>query len=251
MNGEKTKLYFERMTRVCDYIINNLDYNFSLDQLSQVANFSKFHFHRQFSEFVGISVFRFIQLMRLKQASYRLAFDKEQRIIDIAYDAQFENPESFSRAFKTTFGQTPTQFRKKPEWPTWHIKYQFDVPRKEGDVMLNVSIVEFKETKVALLEHRDSPDLVNNSARKFIEWRIQSKLSPVKTSQTYGIAYDDPKTTDPDRYQFDICGSVDQDVPDNPQGVKTSRIPGGHCAVVRHLGSHDKMDETVHYLYRD
>jgi len=72
----------------------------SLDTLYQIAHFSKFHFHRQFTGYTGITVNRFIQLMRLKRATYRLAFDKDQKIIDIALDAQFENPESFSRAFK-------------------------------------------------------------------------------------------------------------------------------------------------------
>ena len=249
MNEAKARMYAERINRVCDYINRHLDQEFSLEQLSQVANFSKYHFHRQFSEYTGVSVFRFIQLMRLKRASYRLAFDKNDRIIDIALEAQFENPESFSRAFKNTFGQTPSQFRKEPEWPTWHSKYQFSIPSVERTQAMEVTIVEFKETSVAILEHRDSPDRIYDSVNKFIAWRKQSGLSPVKTSQTYGIVYDNPKTTDPAKFRFDICGSIDQDVLNNPQGVKAGTIPGGRCAVIRHQGSHDNIGTSVCYLY--
>jgi AraC family transcriptional regulator len=96
--------YARRFNRVLDYIGQYLDDTLTVECLSKVANFSKFHFHRQFYEYCGINIGRYIQLMKLKRASYRLVFNREERIIDIALDAGFENPESFSRAFKNTFG---------------------------------------------------------------------------------------------------------------------------------------------------
>ncbi len=251
MNKISPKIYSERVNRVCEYINQNLDKEFSLDHLSEIAHFSKFHFNRQFSAHTGVSVFKFIQLMRLKRASYALVFNKKIRIIDIALDAQFENPESFSRAFKNTFGQTPSQFRKDPEWSAWNTKFQFLLPISEGVKNMDVKIVEFEETKVAVLEHRRSPDLIMESVEKFIEWRKQSKLSPVKTSKTFGIAYDDPKTTEPEKFRFDLCGSIESNVPENPQGVKEGTIPGGRCAVIRLLGSRNNIGQHVYYLYKD
>ena len=108
--------YARRFNRVLDYIGQHLDDTLTVECLSKVANFSKFHFHRQFYEYCGINIGRYIQLMKLKRASYRLVFNPEERIIDIALDAGFENPESFSRAFKNTFGQTPKEFRKNRAW---------------------------------------------------------------------------------------------------------------------------------------
>jgi len=249
-NGSIAKGYEARIRRVCDYIYQHLDEDLSLDQLCQVAHFSKYHFHRQFAEYVGVNVSRFIQLMRLKRASYRLAFDSGDKIIDIALEAQFENPESFSRAFKNAFAQTPSQFRAKPEWPLWHSKYQFSQPSEEENAVMDVSITNFKGTKVALLQHRAAPDRVYESVSKFIEWRKSSKLSPVNTSQTFGIIYDDPEVKTGDDFRFDICGSVDQDVPANPQGVITGNIEGGRYAVLRHHGSHKNIGDKVRYLYR-
>ncbi|MEJ1958513.1 MAG: GyrI-like domain-containing protein [Nitrosomonadales bacterium] len=77
-----------------------------------------------------------------------------------------------------------------------------------------------------------------------MEWRKTSGLSPVESSKTFGIAYDNPDTTEPDKFRFDICGSVTEDIPDNPQGVRNSIIPEGRCAVVRHLGSHDRIERA-------
>ncbi|WP_428605837.1 AraC family transcriptional regulator [Sedimenticola sp.] len=247
MNGEAKKSYAEKINRVWDYISEHLNDDLSVERLSQVANFSKFHFHRQFTEYTGISVSRFILMARLKRASYQLAFHKDSRIIDIALDASFENPESFSRAFKNVFGQTPSQFRRKPEWIDWKRKYQF--PVIERNEPMHVEIVQFDETKIAVLEHRGSPELLNDSVARFIEWRKQSQLSPVDTSNTYGLIYDDPKTTEPDQFRFDLCGSVRAAVPANPQGVINKTIPAGRCARLRHRGPYEEMDDKVRYLY--
>lgn len=246
----RTAAYAQRFERVFAYIDRHLSDALSVDCLSQVANFSKFHFHRQFSQYAGISVTRYIQLMRLRRASYRLAFDDRSRVIDIALEAGFENPESFSRAFKQAFGQTPSQFRKCPAWRPWHQRYRF--PKRERTRMMQVKIVDFPNTSVAALAHRGAPDGVNETALQFIAWRKASGLSPVASSNTYGIAYDDPASTPPEAFRFDICGAVDEAIPeDNPQGVVNKTIPGGRCAVVRHLGAHQRLGEAAYYLYRD
>ena len=247
----KAEAYARRFKQVLDYIDRHLDEPLHVEQLSQMANFSKFHFHRQFSQYCGIGVGRYITLMRLKRASYRLAFNPLERIIDIALDAGFENPESFSRAFKHIFDQTPSAFRRAPSWIEWNAQYQSPVGtrREEGDEM-DVKIVFAEPALVAALEHRGDPGLLNDTALRFIEWRKASGLSPVDKSRTYGIAYDNPETTDPEDFRFDICGSVEEPVPTNPQGVVTKKIPGGRCAVVRHAGSHDRIGESVYNLFR-
>ncbi|WP_176582380.1 GyrI-like domain-containing protein [Mariprofundus erugo] len=249
VNEITLKSYVKRFERVFDYIDHHLAEPLDIEQLSRVANFSKFHFHRQFSQYAGISVFAYIRMMRLRRASYRLVFCTEERIIDIALDAGFENPESFSRAFKQSFGQSPSQFRKEPLWKPWNELFQ-PPPRQRSEKM-EVNIVDFATTRVAVLEHRGAPELVNNSVMQFIEWRQQSGLSPVKSSRTLGLVYDDPATVEPEKFRFDICGEVSSDVPENVQGVKSGVIPGGRCAVLRHSGPLDQIGEKIYYLYRD
>ncbi|BAI71903.1 transcriptional regulator [Azospirillum sp. B510] len=240
--------YEKRFSRLFDYIEQNLDGDLSLDRLSDVACLSKFHFHRLFSAHFDISIGKYIQLARLKRASFRLAFCPADKIIDIALDAGFETPESFSRAFKKAFGQTPSDFRKGPEWRRWHGRYGH-IKQKRIRTM-DVSIVDFTPVGVAAYSHRGPIEGVNDSARIFIDWRKTSGLSPRERCRTFGIAFDNPETTEPDDFRFDICGEVDGEVPENPQGVVRKLIPGGRCAVVRHHGSHDRIGETVKFLYR-
>jgi AraC family transcriptional regulator len=241
--------YAERFARVLDYIEQHLGEELSVERLSREASFSKFHFHRQFSAYVGVSVSRYVQILRLKRASRQLVFEPDSKIIGIAYEAGFETPESFSRAFKREYGLTPSQFRSAPAWKPWRESHQF--PSSERRRNMNVKIVEFEETQVAALEHRGPPERVDDSARIFIEWRKTSRSSPKESCKTFGVAYDNPDTTAPGDFRFDICGEVNEAVPRNPQGVVNKIIPGGRCAVARHLGSHDRIGESAYHLYRD
>lgn len=250
MNESKTNKYTDRMNAVVSYIYAHLEDDLSLEKLSDVACFSRFHFHRQFSSFTGVNLHKFIKLIRLKRASYQLVFNPEIKIIDIALNAKFESPESFSRSFKKLYGQTPSQFRKEPQWKPWLKKYSFNPINTNNEYKnMNTEIIDFKETKIAVKEHRGPVELLNNSIAEFIEWRKSTDYSPVKTSQTLGIAYDDPKTTKPDAFRFDICGSTKNTVADNPQKVVNKIIPAGRCVKLRHLGSHDNMDAKIHFLY--
>lgn len=240
-------VYANRMIKVCDYIQSHLDDDLSLDKLSQVAYFSRYHFHRQFADFVGINVAKYIQISRLKRAAYQLVFEPKLRVIDIALQAGFESAESFSRAFKNYCQQSPSQFKQMPKWDIWNELIK--LTRIERQMMMNVEVVEFVETKVAVLEHRGSPNLLNESIKTFIDWRKQSGLSPVKTSDTYGVPYNDPNVVSADEFEFDLCGSVLADIPENEQGLITKTIPAGRCARVRHLGSRDDIDTPIYYLY--
>lgn len=249
MNGTRARTYAARFDKVLDYIEAHLGEALPTERLSQVANFSKFHFHRQFAEYIGTSVARYVLLLRLRRASYQLAFDCRLRIIDIALEAGFENPESFSRAFRNIFSRSPSQFRKQPDWESWHERYRFRIPERNQTVQ--VDIVDFETTRIAVLEHRGPTEGVNDSVTRFIAWRKESGLSPKNSSRTFGIAYDNPDTTEPAQFRFDICGEVAAAVPPNAQGVVTKSIPGGRCARVRHYGSHTRIGDSIYPLYRN
>ncbi|MFD2273728.1 GyrI-like domain-containing protein [Undibacterium arcticum] len=113
-----------------------------------------------------------------------------------------------------------------------------------------VKIVNVTDTNVAVLEHRGDPRLVGNAVRSFIEWRKQNQLSS-RVSATFNILHDNPTDVAPEDYRFDLCAATDRDVLDNPFGVVRKTIPGGRCAVLRHIGSDDTLGETVSVLYSE
>jgi AraC family transcriptional regulator len=113
------------------------------------------------------------------------------------------------------------------------------------------SIVDFAETRVAVLEHRGPPELRMASVTRFIAWRRACKDSPAATHRTFGIPYDDPATTDPERFRFDICGELTGPLSPNDAGIVEKVIPGGRCVMARHIGSTDSLEPSVRSLYAD
>jgi len=245
--GTNRNAYHRRIQQVVSYICSHLDDDLSVDKLSEVAGFSKFHFHRQFSEYTGFGVAELVRLTRLKRAAYQLAFQPDRRIIEIALDAGFAAPESFTRAFKDAHGQTPSEFRQAPQWLPWTGDRDSPIPSRSNS--MNPDIVQFQATRVATLEHRGAVETLMGSVARFIEWRRSCHDSPVTTCRTLGIAYSDPKTTPPDEFRFDICGELRGELRANDAGVVQKTIPTLRCAVARHIGSTDAIGKTVHELY--
>jgi AraC family transcriptional regulator len=114
---------------------------------------------------------------------------------------------------------------------------------------VEVRIVQFPETRVAVAEHRGPPELEYETSSKLIAWRIENRVSPAK-HKTYGVHYTDPHTVAPADHRVDICVSYDLRVQPNPQGIVGKVIPACRCALARHLGSRAHNAAAV-FLYRE
>jgi AraC family transcriptional regulator len=247
--------YQKRICQVLDYIDIHLNEDLSIDKLAEIACISKFHFHRQFSAILAMNVASYIQKLRMRRASYQLAFRKKSKIIDIALDNGYESAEAFSRAFKRLSKQSPSQFRREPDHFPWHennnplnMLRKFRMQKINND--LEVTIKEIATIQIAVLEHRGAPELLGHSIRKFISWRKENKLPPSK-SRTFNLVYDDPTTVPSEEYRFDLCAAIKEEVQTNDDGVITKSIPSGRCAVIRHIGTDENMAGAIHFLYSD
>ena len=253
MNQNKQQ-YMQRMRKVCEYIYQNIDNTLTYEALSQVAHFSSFHFHRQFSAIFGMSTTTFIMKVRLKRAAYQLVFQPHKSITDIALDASFDYLESFSRAFKRHFNQSPSQFRRDPTWPDWYEQFDSKVGIKMKDInnhalLDEISVKNLETILVAVKEHSGSPSLLNNTIGQFIDWRKNTTHSPVDSSRTFGIVYNDPNNTPAEQFRFDVCGEVQQIVGQNPFGIVDKSIEGGRYAYLRHIGPHYLMDDKIYFIF--
>ncbi|RZJ04923.1 MAG: helix-turn-helix domain-containing protein [Brevundimonas sp.] len=249
--------YNARMQRVLDHIDRHLDGDLDLESVSGVAAFSKFHFHRQFKATFGLSLHRYVQLARMQRASKRLADGQGQSVTDIALDAGYETPDAFARAFRQRFRQSPSDFRKSPDWVPW---LQAFGPLNSARSKLvpttftpdQVTIREVSPTRVAMFAHRGDPDTLDVTIQRFIAWRKAAGMSP-KTNPTFNIWYSERRPADPATYSMDLCVGVDADQPiDESDGaVKAGEIPGGRCAVLRVTGDTHNLEPAALYLYRD
>ncbi|QQN74638.1 AraC family transcriptional regulator [Croceicoccus sp. YJ47] len=247
--------YHDRMKRALDHIDRHLVDPLNLDTISAVAAFSKFHFHRQFSATFGLSVHRYVQLGRMKRASFRLAYRHDHSVTRIAMDAGYDAPDAFARAFRQRFGQSPSSFRKAPDWEPWLAALgpltnaRRKIMQRSFDAS-DVTIREADAVPVAIMEHRGPPNEIGATIRRFIDWRKANGLPP-RRSRTFNIFHSDPGHTDPRDYRMDLCAATEQVFDAGEHGVVSGIIPGGRCAVLRIVGHTDDLESAALYLYRD
>lgn len=114
---------------------------------------------------------------------------------------------------------------------------------------MQVRIVEFPKTAVAVAEHRGPPTLEHETVRRLIAWRIHNRVAPDRHN-TYGVHYTDPYKVEPSEHRVDICVAYDQAIASNPWGIVGKVIPACRCALARHLGSREDVAAAA-YLYRE
>ncbi|RUU11139.1 AraC family transcriptional regulator, partial [Mesorhizobium sp. USDA-HM6] len=229
--------YHARMQRVLDHIDRHLDDDLDLDALSSVAAYSKYHFHRQFTATFGLSVHCYIQLARMKRASYRLGYRDAESVTDIAMDAGYDAPDAFARAFRQRCGQSPSSFRKSPDWGSWLMAFgPLDNARRKLMQIIfthdDVTIRDVPPTPVAIMEHRGDRATLGATIQRFIAWRKAAGLPP-ETSPTFNVFRSERCPAVAADYSMDICVGTDQPIDANDEQMKAGVIPCGRCAVLR------------------
>ncbi|WP_036034258.1 AraC family transcriptional regulator, partial [Bradyrhizobium yuanmingense] len=247
--------YRARMRRVLEHIDRHLDHDLNLESLSAVAAFSKFHFHRQFTATFGLSVHRYVQLVRLKRASHQLAYTDAQSVTDIAMEAGYEAPDAFARAFRQRLGQSPSSFRNSPDWEPWLAAFgPLEIARSKlmqrTFTTDDVTIRNVPTTRVAIMEHRGDPATLPVTIKRFIAWRKAANLHP-STHPTFNVWRSERRPAHPADYSVDLCVGIDRPMPGGGEDIKAGEIPGGRCAVLRVVGYTDDLEPAALYLYRD
>jgi AraC family transcriptional regulator len=247
--------YRARMQRALDHIERHLDGNLDLETLSRVAAFSRFHFHRQFTALFEISVHRYVQLARLKRASQRLVSSPGRSITEIALEAGYDAPDAFARAFRRRFRQSPSSFRRSPDWAAW-LQASGPLDNARSKLMskvyipADVTLVQVPDTPVAILEHRGDRATLPATIERFIAWRKAAGLSPY-TSPTFNIFRSERTPADPAGYSMDLCVGTDRPIDPGDPVMKPGIIPGGRCAMLHVPHNTNNLEPEALYLYRE
>ena len=110
-DDDKLNEYSEKFGTVLKYIDNNYMYDITLDELADVAGYSKYHFSRIFKQYNSMSYIQYINARRTKAAE-QLLFEPDIPITEVAMRSGFKSLTTFNRIFKDIKHCTPTDFKK-------------------------------------------------------------------------------------------------------------------------------------------
>jgi AraC family transcriptional regulator len=267
IQGQNSKReYVSRINRVIDYIKNNITEDLSLEQLSNIAAFSKYYFHRIFKSISGENLNSYVNRIRIEKSAYFLIHHPETPITSIAYDSGFSSPAVYSRAFKAHYKITPSQWREakdinkskickadgntcqsndnncegtgkvtmyidsRTKKPIWRIEMK-------DNKSLDINVNTMPDIDIAYLRHHGQynphdKQLFQGLFAKLLGWAIPRELfNPPTTKAMTVYSGGHPDTTAPENLSVDVCISIDKGtVVDGEVGKRV--IPGGKYAVV-------------------
>lgn len=94
-----------------DFLLNNLDKNYTLDDLAEKFNYSKSYLHTKFKEKTGYPVLVFFNLKKIQKACEYLNYT-DLSIKQISFKIGFDDPLYFSRVFKNFMGKSPRNYKQ-------------------------------------------------------------------------------------------------------------------------------------------
>jgi AraC family transcriptional regulator len=103
----------EVIARAVDFIEAHLRAPVAVAQMAEVASYSLYYFCRMFKASTHHTPYDYLMRRRVTEAARDLVSDSDRKIIDVAFDYQFNNPETFSRAFKRVLGVSPSEWRSR------------------------------------------------------------------------------------------------------------------------------------------
>jgi len=227
-----------------------------LAELAKVACFSEFHFHRIFSAVSGETLNNFTNRLRLEKAARLLRYS-EQSLTDIALNCGFSSSATFSRAFRSGYDTSPSQFRKSGEIKKSKIckelfsgqEYLLPMSAEEKRAAFPVRLIDVPERQVAYIRvtHAFEMDRVISALKTMIEW---AKSQNIFTQGTlFGMSVDDPHVTPKHLYRYEVC--LASSIPfECMQGMSKLKMPARRYAATRVSGDIRKVATATDYLFR-
>ena len=248
--------YTRRIDRVIDYLRDHLDKPLKLEDLAKVACFSEFHFHRVFGAMTGETLNDFTNRLRLEKAARLLRYS-EQSLTDIALDCGFSSSATFSRAFRTGYDTSPSQFRKSAEIKKSKIckelfsgrEYLLPMSAEEKRAAFPVRLIDVPERQVAYIRVTNAfeMDRVLAALKTMIEWAKSEGV--FSQGILFGMSVDDPHVTPKHLYRYEVC--LASSFPfECMEGMSKLKMPAMRYAATRVSGDIRKVATATDYLFR-
>jgi AraC family transcriptional regulator len=227
------------------FIESHLAAPMTLDEISAVAEVSRFHLVRAFGEATGFSVMRYVRARRLTEAARALAAGAPD-ILTLALDADYGSHEAFTRAFRDHLGITPEMVRAT----TCLSRLKLQEPiMMDSTASNNLQAPRFETSKPLLVAGVGDRFSHDNGAGIPLLWQRFHQSVAHLPSRVGQVAYGVCCNGD-DAGNFDYIAGVEvSDFSDLPREFSRVRIPEQKYAVFTHRDHVSTVRRTVNAIW--
>lgn len=229
-----------RINDVLYFIHQDISNELLAKELASIAAYSEQHFHRLFKTIVGEPVHHYIRRIRMEYAANQLMFDVKSSVLNIATKSGFSSVSSFSRAFKSTFGMSPGQWRSNE-----NENKSFLADKEIAECYLHLDeivipkcqLVELPEQHVAYIRHQGYDRSIADTWQILKAWANSQKRN---FSPQFGLHHSNPAWVELKKCRYVACLAIDS--PILQRGIVNSMtIPGGLHAVFKLHGKYGEL----------
>ena len=101
----------EKVYEIQKFILSHLYEKLTLESLAARTDLSEWQCYRYFKEVAGISIADYIRRAKLADAARKLK-EEQKKVIDVAFEAGYDSPDGFQRAFFNEFCCNPAEYEK-------------------------------------------------------------------------------------------------------------------------------------------
>jgi len=244
MRNSTENLYQEKINQVIDYISANLHRPLQLENIADQINVSQRQLLRIMHSVFSESLYAYVARQRMERAVMYMQ-TKDMSLTELAEMVGYDNPQSFSKAFKKQFGLSPKNYLNR-----LHSKLENYV-KSSGNRFSNLQAEIIEEEKIELVyirilgKYGESESYTKTWNKLVLFLKNNDALSNL--TRFIGISFDDPNATAHHQCRFYACASVQKKI--SPTGeFGTIQIPEGKYAVYTLNGSYSGLQELYNNI---
>ena len=223
------------MNEVIEYVEDHLESIIDYEEISKISGYSGFYMQRLFTGISGITLPEYIRRRRMTLAASEL-IDRGIRILDLAVKYGYESADSFSRAFRTVHGVSPSEARKgKGDLKTYQpMSFKISV---SGEKEITYRIEAHDEMRIiGLVRHFKAPE--NNELDVNTFWNqlysdgSHSRIAELADGDIRGV-HGFLHVIDHETVDYMIAAFSEKEVPD---GMEVYTVPKSKWAIFEGKG---------------
>lgn len=257
--------YIQRIHKVQDYIEDHIGQSMSIEELSNAAGFSKYHFSRIFQGMLHESLAHYVNRIRMERALFFLAHRADKNMTDIAYELGLSDSAVFSRTFKNYYGVSPREYRKeysKNCKDTFLLsEYNKSTAKKEWvdnlfPVTGQITIENVEEKEIAYVRHTGTYETLASEYMRLIQTLFEhakkQHLFVEGKSWVLAMYHDNPEFGEESQFRTSLCLTVPQGIRIQEDGILGKmKLEGGLYAVGHFQIQKEQYGDAWNYMYQE
>lgn len=244
MRNNTENIHQQKVNQVIDYISANLHSPLSIDTLAGQINASSRQLLRMMRTALNEPLGAYVARQRIERAVLYMQTE-EMSLTKLATLVGYDNPQSFSKAFKKQFGISPKAYKDKLRE---HLKEQIKNSKNSfNEILPEISEENALELVYIRIFGKYGDKIPYETAWNKLIGFLKSKQALSAATRFIGISFDDPHVTVPGQCRFYACASLQK--PITPTGeFGTIRLPGGKYAVYTLKGSYSGLQDLYNRI---